>query len=102
MSSLHPDGRVRARTSHVSSWVGIASIGGIDRITEIHIASLLGTRGITPVIEGSVLYGVIVPAADAKRATAILRADARKRRYWIIIGKEHIIAPPEEQWAKRV
>jgi len=35
------------------------------------------------VIEGSVVYGVRVPAKDKDRATAILKADAAERGYWI-------------------
>ena len=63
----------------------IAAVGSIDLITHVHVRSLLRQHKITCFLGGSIVYGVTVNKADAKRATAILKADAAKRGYWIQI-----------------
>lgn len=63
----------------------IAAVGCNDLITQVHVISLLRQHKITCFLGGSIVYGVAVNKADARRATAILKADAAKRGYWIQI-----------------
>lgn len=50
----------------------IAAVGGTDRQTQEAIISLLGQNDIDCLVEGSVVYQVVVRAKDERRAIALL------------------------------
>ncbi len=64
----------------------VAMIGGLDRISDIHITGLLKSHGIECLIEGSIFYGIAVPEKDAARSIAILTDDLKDHHYPIRIG----------------
>jgi hypothetical protein len=70
-------------SASISNWTIIATVGGLDCITQMHIAALLRSHGIESLIEGSVVYGVSVPEKDAARGVVIIREDLQRRHYSI-------------------
>lgn len=64
------------------SFVHVAAINA-DTKNATHVEAVLKENGIPCTIEGSVAYGVSVPPRQKEAATRILRADAKKRGYWI-------------------
>jgi hypothetical protein len=69
-------------------WAAAAAIGGNDQITLTHVANLLESKGIACAMEGSTIYGIMVPKQTADVATRLLREDAKKRGYWIMFAGE--------------
>lgn len=67
------------------SETAIATVGGCDQLAQLHVATLLLRSGIRCDMEGSIVYGVLVPTKDAARALAILRADLKARPYRITL-----------------
>jgi hypothetical protein len=72
-------------------WKGIAGVSGTDKITQIHIANLLLPHDIESIMEGSVVYGISVPPAQADQASRILRTDAQKLGYYILFGRNDVV-----------
>jgi hypothetical protein len=82
-------------------WKSVAVVGCNDRITQIHVSSLLKSHGIECSMEGSIVWGVSVPTKDADRSIEILKQDLVTRHYWIILyegKKEHRYSTPDKLW----
>jgi len=79
----------------LQDWKWIASISGNDKISEIHVTNLLLSHGIKSVVEGSVLYGISVPPANAEQASQLLRTDARKLGYGVWFGSNEVVKATE-------
>jgi hypothetical protein len=80
-----------AVAADLEQWKGIAGISGTDRISVIHITNLLLSHGIKSAIEGSVIYGVSVPPAQAELASQLLRTNAAKLGYYIWFGSNDVV-----------
>lgn len=61
----------------------IATIGGGDTAAQEKIKSLLETNGVTPMFEGSVVYGVYVRDGEASKALQLLKAADTLKGVWI-------------------
>jgi hypothetical protein len=59
------------------------SIAVIDLSCADQVRGVLGRAGIESIIEGSVVYGVLVPVGAKSRAVSLLRADSAAHNYWI-------------------
>jgi hypothetical protein len=81
----------------LEDWKGIALIGGLDRISEIHIHNLLRAHDIECTIEGSLVYGIAVPATKAEEASRILRKDCRDLRYAVWFGSNDVVRAAERK-----
>ena len=68
--------------------VSVAVVDGMDWITISHTTALLRTHDIPGLAEGSVIYGISVPAAQYEQAWRLLRADREKRGYWMDLRGE--------------
>lgn len=87
----------------VSDFKIAACIACGDRITNIHVSNLLGSHGIVPMIEGGLVFGISVPAAEAELAAKILREDAQKLGYYIAFGaNDEIRAVPCKRLVSRI
>lgn len=73
----------------------VGSIVGTDIITEIHVTNLLLYQGIWAAIEGSRTHAILVPSARAEEASQLLRADARRRDYYISFESGEVVDAPE-------
>ena len=73
---------------HTDEWRFVATVNGLDSITHTHVRSLLKSFGIECTIEGSVDYGVSVPAKDYTQAVKILEEDLKIHRYDITLHAE--------------
>ena len=67
--------------------MAIADVSNSDRITRIHVESLLASKGIDCRIEGSVIDLVSVPKENVEAATRLLRDRREERGYAIGFGK---------------
>lgn len=76
--------------------VFIGGVGGLDEITQTHINNLLSQHGISVLMEGSLSYGIQVPAKQAEQAMRLLREDLRMRTYWIWMGNKQYTVPATE------
>ena len=79
----------------------VAAVNGLDGITHTHVRSLLKSHGIECIIEGSVDYGVSVPAKDYTQAVKILEEDLKIHHYDITLhaeGKDFKYAIPKKMW----
>ena len=66
-------------TTPLNQFVPIAAI---DPSYTDRVGRLLEMNGIESIIEGSVVYGVSVPAHQQALALSLLRADAAVKGYW--------------------
>jgi hypothetical protein len=74
-----PTPRAAARGSGEFVYVAFINPEMADRVDEV-----LKNSGIKhSVVGGSEVYGVAVPLSDEVQAKSLLRADARKQKYWI-------------------
>lgn len=78
-------------------WCTIAGIGGIDRITNLHLYSLMKSHGIICTTEGSVGYSVMVPPAKRSEAIEIIKEDLKKRKYYINLD-DHAYRISKSDW----
>ena len=76
----------------------IAVIDGGDEIAAIHIDSLLAQHGIVAIVEGSVVYGVEVPADAAGRSSSLLAEDARRRPYFLRLSDGQSFKTRKSDW----
>jgi hypothetical protein len=60
-----------------------ALVGGTDRDAQAIVERELAAAGIECFLEGSVVYGVQVRAADVARAVDVLRSSAGLTGHWI-------------------
>ncbi len=81
--------------AEVQDWKCVASISGMDKISEIHINNLLQSHGIKSVIEGSLAYGISVPPARAELASQVLRTNAAKLGYMVWFGSNDVVRAAE-------
>ena len=91
----------KAASKAPEKWGVIATVGGLDRITQHHVACLLKSYNINCVIEGSAVYSVSVPVKDIKRGIGILKNDLKFRIYNITLcdgDSERRYSVPEEKW----
>jgi hypothetical protein len=90
-------------TAEAEDWKCVASISGMDKISEIHIINLLQSHGIKSVIEGSLAYGILVPPAKAELASQMLRTNAAKLGYMVWFGSNDLVraAEPKQLIARR-
>ena len=84
--------------TNTSNLVPVAVVSPMDTNTQVHVSSLLESAKIPCFIEGSVVYGVLVPKDEVSRATEILKRDAATNKYWIKFSEElnqqnHEISP---------
>jgi hypothetical protein len=95
-----PSEVVRESTNSKKKWVGVGCVDGLDAITHAHVTALLQGKGIDSVLEGSLVYGVSVPENDLVDAIRVLKEDAKKGHYAILIhdGNELFeYGPPKDQ-----
>lgn len=77
----------------VNGWSCVATIGGVDVVTDVHVKSLLQMHGIESFSYGSVVYAVCVPSDRHSRAIDVIREDLKQRSYWITL---HTITKDEQ------
>jgi hypothetical protein len=85
----------------MAGWSFVATVDGLDDITHHHLRSLLGYHGIDSSIEGSVQFGVSVPAKDHARAIDIITNDLRSRHYRITLHtgrQDQQYTVPDDRW----
>ena len=66
-------------------WSFVATVGGLDGITQIHLHSLLAAHAVDCLMEGSVVYGVSVPTDKYSEALRLIQEDLRQRKYDITL-----------------
>jgi hypothetical protein len=98
-----PAALARYRFCDFGGAVSIATLGGLDRLSQIHVESLLASHNIPACVWGEIFGDVSVPKADAKRAEKILREDAIHRHYGIVFntGKSPHFAVAARAWQHR-
>src|SRR5207244_532247 len=74
-------------------WTSVAGVSGLDRITHIHIVNLLARKNIHAMLEGSIGYGVNVPKTKAVQAIMLLKADARRKEYFVTFSDGTKVTP---------
>lgn len=84
-----------AAAAEVKDWKSIGAVSGIDPIAQIHITNLLLSHEIESAMEGSLMYGVLVPPENAEKAVELLRTDALKLRYRVRLGNNEVVEPVE-------
>lgn len=62
-------------------------IGSVAPNDSAKVDKVLRVHGITPIIEGSVIYGISVPAAERVRAIEILKTDGIHNHYNLDFAK---------------
>ncbi len=67
------------------NWASVATISGSDIITTIHLNSLLKSKGIECVTEGSVGYDLRVPRRQQAAAARLIEEDLRHRAFALIL-----------------
>ena len=90
-----------SQSGPMDGWNFVASVGGLDGITQAHLGSLLKAHGIDCLIFGSVVYGVSVPTAKHSEAIRVIKEDLRKREYNITLhthGKNLKYSVPDGHW----
>jgi hypothetical protein len=65
---------------------GVAFMGGLDMLTQMHIANLLSQNGIAPYIEGSTIYGLDVPAGQGDKAKKLIEESVNKIPNSIVVS----------------
>ena len=66
-----------------NEFTGIAGLSGNDEKTQAEVSRILRQAGIEHYMEGSVIYGVSVIKAQARRATKLLKDHFRDKPNWI-------------------
>jgi hypothetical protein len=72
----------------IVQWMGIAGIGGIDRITSMHIENLLASKGIECEMMGSITWGFASRSSTRRRRSgSSMRTRSRKATGSILAGR---------------
>lgn len=87
IAPIHPKKRKstrshRKQSEHSKTVIHLVSIGVVDVSKVNRVGDVLNSHGIYPMIDGSVVYDILVDPKDRSRARALVLKDSKKLGYF--------------------